>query len=364
MQNHYDEQMRFLHDNYLEQKEAGAGVFDAFVNDALDLESVIVDQSAAAEQGDGLRDVGDAADRRAEPLFPVAGDGQHTRQTRQVYGNSLTSVVALISISTGAVLIQVILHRKDLEKANDAVLAEAKRRFPNEDKASKLAREKYIADTPGFGYFFKGRTYYTSYRSGEHGGLDIALQILRYYLGQDAPVQLAYDKLSTSKLLLGRHFPKGTKHDDGWHAQKALFKDSIELEKNHSDLLGVCREFSSQLKSKFLSTSESPDQKVAWAQSWKFADSREEQAEFDPNAKLALEKLLNQAADAFKSTKGGYSTAFVESYFSTHDSFWSKGQKYSRQSMFVHMSFQALQWNRVKDWPKVLFDVCRDVLFK
>ena len=286
----------------------------------------------------------------------ICGDGQHSRQTRKVLKNAPFTYVTFCSLSTGAVLLVVLLERKKLEKADLERREAARRLFP----ADKKEREAHVSAMPGYGYQFRGKVYRTHYRQAESAGLEIGLKILADYLGGDARINVAYDKLAAAPNLVTSIFISGKKLDDPWHVHKGFLPEMDALARSYPELSGLKECLEHPLRTLFKDKSTSSKQRAESILGWKFSDARE----LGAKATAALNELLKKIAKNFESVKPGFETSLVESFFSTHSAYWAKGMRYSLPTMYVHVACQVLQWNRVGDWPLKLWEVCKSALFK
>ena len=70
----------------------------------------------------------------------------------------------------------------------------------------------------------------------------------------------------------------------------------------------------------------------------------------------ALSELLEDIATNFEKTKPGFATSIVEAFWSTHDSFWAKGHAYKFEIIEMRMTLQMLHWNRVLNWPTIVYE--------
>lgn len=334
---------RFMEDHYHEQM--------SFIRDVGNVASV--EASVLASEDD------DEDDAAATAEIKLCGDGQHSRQTRAVLKNAPFTCVAFCSLVTGAVVLMLVLQRKDLEAADDARQEAARQKFP--DASDKAKREAYVKTLKGFEFAFRGVVFETHYRQAESAGVELGLKILAHYFGSDARMLVAYDKLSAASNLVTKCFPKhGEKLDDPWHVHKAWLPEMDSLAKAHSDLAGLKQHLENPLRNIFKNKKTSTEERSALIKAWKFSDKRSLSLE----AAAALKDLLERIAKNFETVKPGFETSLVESFFASHSSHWEKGSRYSYASFFVRTACQVLQWNRVKDWPTVLWEFCAGVLFK
>ena len=312
-----------------------------------------------------LRALMDGRDSIAASVESVglAGDGAHSRNTRAFgAGNAPTTYVTLMSVRTGAILIQVVVNRFDLSAAREKVEAEAADVYPldtslplEQQTSIKKRRKEYVDQRQAYKYVFNGKAYASNYIQGEAAGLEIALAILRDYAGPSAlDGGLTYDDLSSCPSILKRHFPAAVRVSDPWHANKAL-RDVIEKAESSTavcgGLAGLTKLLFPSVTAMFKSKSSTVAEKAAWARAWKLPDDRA----LNPVQASALADVLEQVAGAFEKTKAGFATSMVESYWATHSSFWAKGTKYKHTTIEARMNLQALHWNRVLLWPNLVY---------
>jgi hypothetical protein len=148
--------------------------------------------------------------------------------------------------------------------------------------------------------------------------------------------------------------PDVPKIGDPWHLSKSMRTEieALEADKAYEGafaglkqlLFGAVRE---NFKNKVKSTAE----KVAWIKAYQFPTERV----LTPVQVEALEALKAKIATTFETTRPGFATSMVESYWATHGAFWAKGLKYDFQTLEMRMTFQALHWNRVQNWHQKLF---------
>ncbi len=304
--------------------------------------------------------VDDDGKPRPDPLT-LGGDGQHARNARNFgAGHALSCYVALISGTTGAVIIQVTVPRLELAAARDANEERAAAQFPddaNDDEATRKQKRKmrkeWVETQSGYEYDFLGKKFYTNYVLGESAALDLALKILKDNMGELAMAGgLAYDELSSCATTLQKVFPNAKRVCDPWHATKNLRSDieALEKDKAHEGAFAGLTEFLfPAMRETFKNKATSVDEKVAWARGWQFPV-----AQLNQRQEEDLQKLKEKIAGALGSTKLGFATSMIESYWSTHSAFWAKGHKYAFSTIEMRMTCQALHWNRVLEWPQQL----------
>jgi hypothetical protein len=294
----------------------------------------------------------------------LGGDGQHARNARNFgAGHALACYVALVSGTTGAIIVQVSVARKDLAAARERSEEEARRKFPDDiadsetqRKEKKKKRREFVDGQRGFEYVFNGETFYTNYVLGESAALDLALKIARRYMGEEAlQGGLAYDELSSCNTTLASVFPGVKRVADPWHATKNLRNEIEALEKDKTHVghfAGLTEILFPQVREKFKDKTRSADEKAAWGRGWTFpsVDGRV----LPPLQTEALGKLKETIAKALAATKGGFNTSLIESYWSTHSSFWAKGHRYPFATLEMRQIYQALHWNRVAEWPQMV----------
>jgi hypothetical protein len=293
----------------------------------------------------------------------ASGDGAHSRNTRpNGFGNAPCTYVTIISTVTGAILIQVCISRHALAAVRSANEAAAAVKFPvtaesTDEQRSALAKEQkaFVDVQPGFEYDFLGRKYCTNYIQSEAAGLDVALQILRDNIGEHAMRGgLAYDELSSCASSLRKHMPDVPKIGDPWHLCKSMRAEieALETDKAHEGAFtGLKQLLFGAVRENFKNKAKSTEEKVAWIQQYTFPTDRV----MTPVQVEAFEKLKTKIAMTFQTTRPGFATSMVESYWATHGAFWAKGLKYEFAMLEMRMTFQALHWNRLLNWNQILF---------
>ncbi len=100
--------------------------------------------------------------------------------------------MALILATTGAVVIQVTIARKDLALTREASEEAALAAFPQDytddkatRKAKKRTRREFVDARQGFKYVFI-KKFSTNYVLGESAAHDLALKILHHFMGPEA----------------------------------------------------------------------------------------------------------------------------------------------------------------------------------
>jgi hypothetical protein len=324
------------------------------------------EDGAEAANGNGAqqnRGGGAAAKLWFGDSIGASGDGAHTRNTRaNGIGRAPCTYVSIISTVTGAVLIQVCVRRQALVETREANTKIAAAKFPvtalstNEERKAALKEQKLFIDGQlGMEYDFLGKKYYTNYVLSESAGLDLALQILRNNVGEHAMRGgLAYDELSSCATSLRKHMPDVPKIGDPWHLSKSMRAEteSLESDKMHGGaFVGLKQMLFGSVRENFKNRGKSTEDKVAWIKGYKFPTERE----LTPVQLEAFEGLKTKIASTFETTRPGFATSMVESYWATHGAFWAKGLKYEFETVEMTMTFQALHWNRVENWHQKLF---------
>lgn len=320
---HYKKQMSFL-------KEASKGHNDPLILQAADVE---LDE---VNSGSGV----------------VAGDGQHSRQTRKGFGNAPVCVVTIVNVETGAVVLQVIIDRTKLGRAVEQEGEADEDCADGGEPKKKHSRQERV-----FRYMFDGLEFRTAYLQAEAAGVEIALQILKQFVGQNCLKSVVYDQLSCVKNLVAKYLPETSKSDDSWHVHRSLLSELETMEKD-KDFVGLKKDLGGQVNFLLRDTEDAAEVKKERLQTWKFLDGRK----LEPDKDKKLKELLKKISDSFDTLSPGFATSLVESFFSTHDSFWEKGKKYGFEARSIKMTCQALHWNREKDWANQLFAACSEIL--
>jgi hypothetical protein len=100
----------------------------------------------------------------------AAGDGQWSRKPRKRVGKAPHCVVTILNLRTGSVLVSLVMSKEKLQEAT-------RKNVP-------------------FVYHFCGESFPTTYLDSECAGRDIALQILKRYVGESAIRGFVYDCLT------------------------------------------------------------------------------------------------------------------------------------------------------------------------